>query len=167
MNAGVDWTSVFVPAVPLMELIIRASFVYLILFAVLRFIARRQAGHLGPAALLVVVLIADASQNALGETSSVTEASILVATIIAWERFVDWLAWTYPTLRPLLTAPPLKLIENGKIMGESLAKERITDEELASLLREHGIERVEHVKVAYLEGDGRLGVIQHTDSGVE
>ena len=51
----------------------------------MRFMARRQAGHFGPADLLVIVLIADAAQNGLGkEYQSVTEGLILVATIVAW-----------------------------------------------------------------------------------
>jgi hypothetical protein len=58
--------------------------------------ARRQAGHFGPADLLVIVLIADAAQNGLGkEYQSVTEGLVLVMTIVAWEYFIDWLTYRY------------------------------------------------------------------------
>ena len=74
---------------------------YLALFAILRFIGRRQAGHFGPADLLVIVLIADAAQNGLGKDyQSVTEGIVLVATIVAWEYAFDWAAWRYPAPRP-------------------------------------------------------------------
>ena len=67
---------------------------YLGLFVIMRFMARRQAGHFGPADLLVIVLIADAAQNGLGkEYSSVTEGLALVLTIVGWEYLLDWLAW--------------------------------------------------------------------------
>ena len=86
------------------------------LFVILRFMARRQAGHFGPADLLVIVLIADAAQNGLGkEYGSVTEGLVLVLTIVAWEYLIDWLTWRFPALRNILTPPSLTLIENGVV----------------------------------------------------
>jgi hypothetical protein len=74
MNLSVDWSSVFVPAIGLAEIVVRGSLMYLGLFIILRFKARRQAGHFEPADLLVIVLIADAAQNGLGKDyGSVTE----------------------------------------------------------------------------------------------
>ena len=58
MNFSVDWQSVFVPGIGVAEVIVRGSIMYLCLFAILRFVGRRQAGHFGPAGLLVVVMIA-------------------------------------------------------------------------------------------------------------
>jgi uncharacterized membrane protein YcaP (DUF421 family) len=51
------------------EIVVRGTLMYLGLFVILRFMARRQAGHFGPADLLVIVLIADAAQNGLGNIS--------------------------------------------------------------------------------------------------
>lgn len=79
---SVDWNSVFMPAIGIAEIIVRGTIMYLGLFAILRFMSRRQAGSFGPADLLVIVLIADAAQNGLGkEYSSVTEGLVLVLTI--------------------------------------------------------------------------------------
>ena len=87
MDLSVDWNSVFVPAIGLAEIVVRGSLMYLGLFVILRVMARRQAGHFGPADLLVIVLIADAAQNGLGKDyGSVTEGLALVLTIVAWEK---------------------------------------------------------------------------------
>ena len=105
-----DWNAMFVPAVGLLEIVLRGTIMYLVLFAILRFLGRRQAGHFGPADLLVIVLIADAAQNALGaEYRSVTEGILLVSTLVAWDYALDWAAWRFPALRPILKAPSLKL----------------------------------------------------------
>ena len=81
---SVDWLELFVPTHSLAEMAIRGTLMYLALFAILRFMARRESGHFGPADLLVIVLIADAAQNALGaEYRSVTEGALLVLTIVA------------------------------------------------------------------------------------
>lgn len=156
-----DWRAIFEPSLGLAEIVVRGSIIYLALFVILRFIARRQAGSFGPADLLVIVLIADASQNALGkEYTSVTEGVVLVLTIVAWEYVIDWLAWRYPALRPVLTAPPLQLIANGQPLHSNLAKEMITEDELRSQLRQKGIEEIKDVRVSYLEGDGKLSVLK-------
>jgi uncharacterized membrane protein YcaP (DUF421 family) len=157
----VDWTSVFVPELSLFEIILRGSLMYLVLFAFLRFISRRQAGNFGPADLLVIVLIADAAQNALGKDyRSVTEGVVLVLTIVFWEYLLDWLAWRFPALRPILQPPPLKLIENGRVVENNMRKEMLSTDELAGQLRQQGVEDFTDVKVARLEGDGRLSVIK-------
>ncbi len=157
----IDWNAVFIPAVGIAEIILRGSIMYLGLFAILRLMARRQTGNFGPADLLVIVLIADAAQNGLGkEYSSVTEGLVLVMTIVAWEYFIDWLRYRFPALRPILAAPPITLIENGKLKTENIASEMIPEEDLRSQLREKDVLSYEQVRLAKLEGDGRLSVIK-------
>ena len=158
---SIDWNSVFVPTMGIAEIVLRGSITYLGLFAVLRFMGRRQAGNFGPADLLVIVLIADAAQNGLGkEYSSITEGLVLVLTIVAWEYFIDWLKFRFPSLRPFLAPTSLTLIENGRVNQANLRHEMLTEEELRSQLREKEVEAYEEVKLAKLEGDGRLSVIK-------
>jgi uncharacterized membrane protein YcaP (DUF421 family) len=158
---SIDWSSVFVPTIGIAEIVLRGSIMYLGLFAVLRFMGRRQAGNFGPADLLVIVLIADAAQNGLGkEYGSVTEGLTLVLTIVAWEYLIDWLQYRYPALRPILTAPSLTLIEDGRVNQANLRQELLTEEELRAQLREKEVVKYDEVKLAKLEGDGRLSVIK-------
>lgn len=155
----VDWKSIFVPATSLVEIFIRGTLVYLLLFFVLRFL-RRETGAIGIADLLVIVIIADAAQNAMaGEYKSVTEGAVLVATIAFWDYTLDWLGYRFPWIRRLLRAAPLPLIKNGRMLRRNMRQEMITEEELLSQLRQQGIERVSDVKKAYLEGDGRFSII--------
>ena len=62
---NVNWHDVFVPDTPLLEIFVRGTIVYLAIFALLRFVLTRQSGNLGVTDLLVIVLIADAAQNAM------------------------------------------------------------------------------------------------------
>jgi uncharacterized membrane protein YcaP (DUF421 family) len=161
VSMSIDWSAVFVPSIGLAEIVLRGTIMYLGLFAVMRFIGRRQAGNFGPADLLVIVLIADAAQNGLGKDySSVTEGLILVITIVGWEYLIDWLQYRYPALRPILTAPSLTLIENGRVNQANLQRELLTEEELRAQLREKEVVKYDEVKLAKLEGDGRLSVIK-------
>jgi uncharacterized protein DUF421 len=161
MDISVNWHSVFVPAIGLAEIVVRGSLMYLGLFAILRIMARRQAGSFGPADLLVIVMIADAAQNGLGKDySSVTEGLVLVLTIVAWEYLLDWISWRFPATRKYITPPSLTLIRDGRLLPENLRKEMITEDELKSQLREQDVDDYDIVKLATLEGDGRLSVLK-------
>jgi uncharacterized membrane protein YcaP (DUF421 family) len=157
----VDWRSVFVPELGLLELVLRGTLMYLALFLILRFLGSRQSGKLGTADLLVITLIADATQNALGaEYHSVPEGIVLVLTIVAWDYAIDKLQYHVPALRPWLEPPPLTLIVDGQMNRKNMRAELITPEELMGQLREQGIEHVEEVKRACLESNGSLSVIK-------
>jgi uncharacterized membrane protein YcaP (DUF421 family) len=157
----IDWSNVFFPSLGIAEIIVRGTLMYLGLFIILRFMARRQAGHVGPADLLVIVLIADAAQNGLGkEYQSVTEGLVLVITIVAWEYLIDWLAYQFPALRPILRPPSLTLVKDGRAIEEAMRKEMLSMDELVSLLRQHEVEDIAHVRLAKLEGDGRISVFR-------
>jgi len=155
----IDWISIFIPTLSLIEIVIRGTIIYLVLFFFLRLL-RRDTGSIGIADLLVVVLIADAAQNALGSKyESITEGIVLVGTIFFWNYALDWLAYKFPAFQRLVRPKPLLLIENGVLMRRNLQKEMITKEELMSQLREQGIEEITEVKECYLEGDGKISIV--------
>lgn len=155
----VDWRSAFVPTVSIVEIILRGTLVYIMLFALLRLL-RRESGGIGITDLLVVVLIADAAQNAMAsEYKSITEGIILVATIVFWDFALDWLAYRFPIFERLVRPAPLPLIRNGRLLRRNMRQEMITEEELMARLREQGVENLADVKKCYLEGDGQFSVV--------
>ncbi len=157
-----DWDSIFVPTLPLGEIVLRGTVVYLGLFFMLR-VLRREAGDIGISDLLVVVLIADASQNAMAsEYHSITEGLVLVATIAFWDYFLDWLGYRFAAVERLLRPAPLLLIKNGRMLKKNMKRELIRDDELLAQLREQGITALEEVKQCYLEGDGHVSVIRRS-----
>ena len=155
----VDWARLFLPTTPLLETVIRGSLTYLALFALLRFVFRRESGAARISMLLLLVLLADAAQNAMADDyTSVTDGVLLVGTIMAWDYLLDWVASRFPVMQELIHPRPLPLIRNGRVLRANLKRERVSEEELWSGLRQHGIREVRDVKAAYLEGDGKLSV---------
>jgi uncharacterized membrane protein YcaP (DUF421 family) len=158
---GVDWAGLFVPRVPLLETLIRGSVVYLAVFLLLRFVLRREAGTLGIADLLVVVLIADAAQNAMAANhSSITDGILLVGTIVLCAYAMDWLAYRFPLFDRLVNAPARPLVRRGRMLPRNMRRELISEEELRGYLRLHGIADIADVEEARLESDGRISVVK-------
>jgi uncharacterized membrane protein YcaP (DUF421 family) len=159
-DAGIDWANVLLPDTPLLEIAARGTIVYLALFLVLRFGIRRQVGEMGITDLLVVVLIADAAQNAMGGGyQSVVDGLILVLVIAFWAFTIDWLGFHVPAFAALARPRPKVLISQGRLQRRSMARELITEEELETMLREQGVDNVSDVREARMEPDGRLSVI--------
>ncbi|MDQ3260800.1 MAG: DUF421 domain-containing protein [Pseudomonadota bacterium] len=160
---SVDWSALFGIQVSIAELVLRGSAIYLFLFLVFRFVLRRDVGSLGVADILLLVLLADAAQNAMaGEYKSISEGLILVGTIIGWNLLLDWLTFRFPAFAKFAQPSSLQLVRHGRVLHPHLAQEMITMEDLMSKLREHGIEHLNQVKHVYMEGDGAISVIKKT-----
>ena len=160
-----DWERLFVPGGSILELLVRGSVLYLALFIMLRLLPRRQLGSLGVSDVLVIVLIADAAQNGLaGEYTSITEGIVLVATILFWDYLIDFVDHRFPGLH-LNMSPPKLLIQNGRMIKRNMERENMSEEDLMSQLRQHGIEHVRDVRRAYAEGEGHISVIKGGGQG--
>jgi uncharacterized membrane protein YcaP (DUF421 family) len=158
---AIDWSELFGLSVPPLETIIRGSFFYWFLFLIFRFVIRRDVGAVGLADVLIIVIVADASQNAMaGEYTSITDGMILVSTLIGWNVFLDWLSYHSPAFRRFAEPPPLLLIRDGRMQFQNMRKEFITEDELWSKLRQAGLTSLEQVKEAYIEADGEISVIK-------
>ena len=111
--------------------------------------------------MLLVVLIADASQNAMtADYTTLSEGLILVSTLIGWNYLLDWSSFHVRAIERFIEPPPLQLIRRGRILRKHLRAELVTVAELWSHLREAGIESLADVKSACLESDGKLSVIR-------
>lgn len=147
-------------SLPVWEIVVRGSVIYLSLVLLFRFMVRRDIGAVGIADLLVLVLIADASQNAMaGEYRTLADGLVLICTLLGWNLMLDWAAFRFPRMRRFLESDKLLLIDHGKLQRRNMRKEFITEEELLAKLRGYGIENIGQVKRAYLENDGEITVI--------
>ncbi len=154
----------FVPTESILEVIFRGTIMYLGMYMMLRAF-RRQSGSVGIADLLVIVVIADAAQNGMaGDSKSITEALILIATIVLWDWLFDWLGFKSPLLGRILQPKELLLIENGKMIKKNLDQEFITEAELLAQLREQGVGEISAVKKCYLESNGHFSVLTESSS---
>ncbi|OVZ62402.1 DUF421 domain-containing protein [Pigmentiphaga sp. NML030171] len=134
---------------------------YWLLFLLFRFVVRRDVGSMGIADILLIVIVADAAQNGMaGDGKSVTDAALLVITLVAWNMALDRLAFHFPPVRRFVDPEKVMLIRNGRKLRDNMRRQSITDEELEAKYRQQGIESIDDVKALYLEADGNVSVIK-------
>jgi uncharacterized membrane protein YcaP (DUF421 family) len=147
--------------VPVTELMLRGTLVYWLLFLIFRFVLRRDVGAVGIADILLLVIVADAAQNAMsGGYDTFSEGAILVLTIVGWNWLLDCLSFRFALVRRFSSPRRLTLVLQGVPQRRNMRREFITMDELNEKLREQGIEKMADVKAAYLEGDGQISVIR-------
>jgi len=152
--------SLFAPELPL-EMFVRGTAMYWFLFALFRFAIRRRMGSVGMADILILVIVADAAQNAMSGTyTTVGDGVILVGTLIGWTVLNDWLTYRFAAMERILEPPPLLLVRDGRVLRRNLRAELMTETELLGKLREQGVDELRHVARAYLETSGEISVIR-------
>lgn len=160
-----DWTRLFTFDVPVLEIFIRGTCVYIALLLMLRFCSKREAGSLGLADMLVIVVIADAAQNAMSGTYiSIASGLELVATILFWDYVLNWLSFRFPKVEQFMNPAKVCLIRNGRILWRNLRHEMISEAELKEQLRIAGVQTIESVKHAFMESNGKISIQTFKDA---
>ena len=155
-----DWAGMFRLETPILELVIRGVVVYLLLLLLIRVVGQREAGGLGITDGLIIVLLAQAVGGGLtGDSESITDAAVLVTTILLCSVVVDAAAYRLSWFSVLTKARPRVLIREGELNHRVLRREFMTIEEVRSQLRLHGIEDIREVRCAYLEPNGMISVL--------
>lgn len=156
-----NWDDMFSSTIPVLEVVLRGTLLYLGLVLLLRIVGQREAGGLTVTDLLVVVLIGEAATHAMSMGSlSVPEALGLAATMLLWSLAIDALAYRFPPLGRLLKARPKPLIDHGRVNQRVLRRELMSRDELDEELRLQGVDDVGQVRRAYLEPNGMVSVFK-------
>ncbi|MDI1286587.1 MAG: DUF421 domain-containing protein [Reyranella sp.] len=159
---AIDWRGILVPEHSLLEMVVRGTIMYLLVFVLVRLMSKRQIGGIGPSDVLVIVLLAEVAGNGFtaSDYRSVSEGGVLVATVLGWTYALEWLGNRFPAVERLVREPKLKLIENGRMLRRNMQAELVTTDELLAQLREKGLENCDDVAAAYMEADGHISVIK-------
>ncbi|WP_346922107.1 DUF421 domain-containing protein [Glutamicibacter creatinolyticus] len=156
-----DWNSILAPTLPLLEVVVRGTIIFLALLILMRVVGQRESGGLGITDVLLVVLVAQAAAPGLnGEGESIGDGLILIVTMLAWSVIVDALAYRFPFVARLLKAKPKLLIKNGRLNRKVMLREFMTRAEVESQLRLHGIEEVGQVERVYVEPNGMISIVR-------
>jgi len=147
-------------AVPWWSFIVRTLVVYLALLIGLRLFGRRELGQMTPFDFVVILLIANALQNAMvGPDTSVTGGLASAFTLLAINWVLTRLRTRLPWLRRAAEGEPILLVSGGQVLSERLRHENIDLGDLEQAVREHGLADLSQVETATLEVDGTMSII--------
>jgi uncharacterized membrane protein YcaP (DUF421 family) len=152
--------SLFDLTTPWYEILLRTFIVYMAVLVLLRVAGKRELGQMTPFDLVVILVIANAVQNAMtGGDNSLIGGLIAATTLTVVNIAVGRWGSQVPGFRRLVASEPTLLLRDGKPLEAALEKERIDVEELEMAARQHGIADLKDVTAAVLEEDGSISII--------
>lgn len=141
-------------------IIVRTTIVYLIILIGLRLAGKREIGQMTVFDLVVLLLIANAVQNAMvGPDTSLVGGILAAVVLLLVNAAVAGLRLRSPRLRRLVEGTPTLLVLHGEVIPQHMRREGIDEESLLVALREHGVAEISEVEMAVLEIDGSISVI--------
>lgn len=148
------------PGTPLWEIVVRTVTVYAVILIGLRLFGKRQLGQMSVGDLVMILLIANAVQNAMvgSDVSLVGGVLAAVVLLVVNGLVVRTLGRTALGER-LLEGGPTLLVKDGAILADGLRREGLARDEVETAIREHGFPDESRVRAAYLEPDGTISVI--------
>ena len=144
-----------------MESVIRGAAVYLVLLVIMRFAGRRSLAEITPFDFVLVLIIAETTQQALlGDDFSMTNAFILIITLIGIDISLSYVKRWSPAAARLLEGLPTVLVRNGKLDRHAMHRARIDEGDLlASGRLRQGVRNLDEIEHAVLENDAGISVI--------
>ena len=146
------------------EIILRTAIVYLFLVVVLRLSGKKEVGQLSILELIVILVISDAVQNSMvGENTTVWGGLVAVLTLVALDKGLSFLTARSRRMRQALEGEPRLLVRDGQLMHRAISEEKVSEEDVRTAVRAHGLANIHDVRMAVLETDGSISVIPRDD----
>jgi len=146
-----------------MDTVVRSFAIYVVLWALLRLSGRRTLGELTAFDFILLLIIGGATQRALlGQDYSVTNALLVVITLVFTDVVLSLLQREFPPLSRLINGAPMIIVDQGRPLEQRLRRARLTAEQVLESARHlHGLERMEDIKFAIFEANGKISIIPY------
>ena len=148
----------------LADVALRTSIIYFALLIGIRLTGARQLGQMTTFDLVLLLVIANAVQNAMvGADTSLAGGLVAAGVLLLWHQVIDRLRRSSRGFARLVVGEGIILITRGEVLSGQLRRAGVTQDELLQALREHGVATVADVRLAVLEPDGAVSVIRNDD----
>jgi uncharacterized membrane protein YcaP (DUF421 family) len=143
------------------EIVASSSIIFFFMFVLMRGMKRRTISDLSPLEMILLVVLGDiVQQGVTQEDYSLSGTILAVSTFAFWIGVMNWLTYRSDRARRVLQGVPLVVIEDGRLIEQTLQLESIPVDEVHEAARQEGIGDLADVKLGILEVSGRFSFIR-------
>ena len=152
-----------------MDAVLRSSIVYIVLLVLFRLYGRRTLGQITTFDFVLLLIIAEATQQAMvGEDYSLTNAFLVIMTLFSIDGVLSLLKQKSDRLTAIMEGLPLILVENGRPVQRVMKSVQIDESDVLSAAREtRGVERMDQIRYAVLEVNGAISIVPITNESLK
>lgn len=144
----------------LLAFAMRTLIVLVTLTLAVRVIGKRQAGEMRTIDILVILIVANAVQNAMTKSDGHLVVSLTSAGTLILAGWVGGAVLRRtPSLEQRLSGAPVVLVRHGHVLQRNVRHQGLTDHDLMVAARKQGITDLTDAQLAVLEMDGSISVI--------
>jgi len=145
-----------------MDSVLRAATMYVALMVLFKIAGRRSLAELTTFDFVLLMMIGEATQQALlGDDFSVTNSILVIVTLIAIDVGLSLFKQRSVWVARLIDGEPTIIVENGKLLRQRLRHARLVEADVMEAARSsQGIEKLEEIKFAIIERNGKISVIR-------
>ena len=149
----------------LLQIILRCIAVYFFVIIAIRIFGKKELAQLSVVDLVFILLISNSVQNAMvGPDTSLSGGLIAAISLFIVNYSMKLFLFKNKKVSELLQGKATMLIYKGDVEQDNLKANEITNDELLTAVREHGVENFEDVDLAMLEVDGNISVLSENYS---
>ena len=142
-----------------MEMVLRAVAIYLILLIIFKVAGRRTLMQLTSFDLILLLIISEATQQAMLSTDySVTGSMLTIVTLVSVDILFGYIE-ALSQAENYLDGSPTIVVENGVVADDKMKMVNISVDDILLAARHHGIYQLEKIKFAILERNGQISII--------
>lgn len=147
-----------------MDAVLRAAAIYFALLILFRVAGRRSLAEITSFDLILLLIIGEATQQALlGDDFSLTNAIVVIVTLIAIDVGLSLLKLRSRKIDLLMDGAATIIVEDGKPMRGRIAEARLQEADILQAARQgQGLERMDQIKYAILEKNGKISIIPYS-----
>lgn len=144
-----------------MDIIARATVMFVFLYLLLRLLGKRELGQMTPFEFVMLIVMGDLIQQGITHNDfSLTGATLAIGTFAFWALCLSWITHRFPATKDLLDGRPRVLVRDGEYIRANFGRDRLTVGEVQSEMRLAGIASVKDVAWAILEPQGKISFIK-------
>lgn len=141
----------------------KSAVIYLFLVIGLRLLGKRELGQMNIYDLVLVIVLANAVQNAMvGDDNTVLGGMTAATTLLILNRIFTAFMVRSKKLEHLMVGEPVVILNDGNMLVDRMHKEGVTEEQVMAALREHGLDHLQQAHMCILEVDGTISVVPTT-----
>lgn len=146
-----------------MDIVLRATAMFAILFLLLRLMGKRELAEMTPFELVLLIVMGDLIQQGVTHNDfSLTGATLAIGTFAFWSLVLNWVSIKSKRIERLVDGQPAILVRDGQVLEAAMDRNRLSRAEMESEMRLAGFAHLADVEWAVLETNGKISFIGRT-----